>query len=45
VPNLLEIENFSQVELGDEVVFEDFDFDGNLVSATGLRNFYKINWQ
>ncbi len=45
VPSLLEIEDFSQVELGDEIVFEDFDFDGNLVSARGLKNFYKINWQ
>lgn len=45
VPSLLEIEDFSQVQLGDEIVFEDFEFDGNLISARGLKNFYKINWQ
>lgn len=45
VPNLIEISDISQIELWDEVVFEDFDFDDNLISAKWLKNFYKINWQ
>ncbi|MGE4444380.1 MAG: UPF0489 family protein [Candidatus Altimarinota bacterium] len=45
VPSLIEISDFSEIELGDEVVFEDFDFDDNLISAKGLKNFYKITWQ
>ncbi len=45
VPSLIEISDFSQIELWDEVVFEDFDFDNHLVSAKWLKNFYKITWQ
>lgn len=45
VPNLIEISDMSQIELWDEVVFEDYDFDDNLISAKWLKNFYKISWK
>lgn len=43
VPSLIEAW-INEIELWNEVVFEDFDFDNNLISAKGLKNFYKINW-
>jgi hypothetical protein len=33
VPSLKTIQNFDEIELGDEVVFSDFDFDENLIEA------------
>ena len=30
VPELIEINHFDEIELGNEVVFEDFDFDDKL---------------
>lgn len=45
VPSFIEINDFSQIELWEEVVFEDFDFNENLISAKGLKNFYKIKWE
>lgn len=45
VPYLIEINDFSQIELWNEIVFEDFDFEGNLISARWLKNFYKIKWK
>lgn len=45
VPSLIEISDFSEIKLWDEVVFEDFDFDWKLVSAKWLKNFYNISWQ
>lgn len=43
VPNLIEstIEN---IELWEHIVFEDFDFDGKLISGHGLKHFYHIQW-
>ncbi|MDD5769520.1 MAG: UPF0489 family protein [Candidatus Gracilibacteria bacterium] len=32
------------ITIGNEIVFEDFDFENNLISAIGLKNFYKIKW-
>lgn len=43
VPSLVEISDFSEIELWNEIVFEDFDFDWNLISARWLKNFYKIS--
>ncbi len=33
VPSLITIQNFDEIQLGEEVVFSDFDFDGNLIEA------------
>lgn len=33
------------IELGEEIVFEDVDFSGNLQTCTWLKNFYKIPWK
>jgi len=40
VSSLIEIWDFSQIEIWNETVFEDFD--ETLVSAKGLKNFYKL---
>lgn len=45
VPSLIEIWDLSQIELWNEIVFEDFDFDWNLISARWLKNFYNIKWK
>ncbi len=45
VPSLIEIWDLSQIKLWNEVVFEDFDFSGKLISARWLKNFYKIKWK
>jgi len=42
VTNLKNIKNFWEIELWNEIVFEDFDFDWNLSSNKWLKNFYKI---
>lgn len=44
VPELIEAK-ISDIELWDEVVFEDFGFDDQLSTNTGLKNFYKIKWK
>lgn len=42
VPALKNIQNFYEIELGDEIVFSDYDFDGNLIEAKWLKNFYEF---
>lgn len=37
--------NIENIKLGEEIVFEDYDFDWNLKSCKWLNNFYKIPWQ
>lgn len=44
VPSLLENANFSDIELWEEIVFSDFDFEWNLIEAKWLKNFYEIEW-
>ncbi len=44
VPKLIEA-TIWDIELWDEVVFEDFWFDDQLSTNTGLKNFYKISWE
>lgn len=44
VPELIDAK-ISNIELWDEVVFEDFGFDDQLSTNTGLKNFYKIKWK
>lgn len=44
VPELIEAK-ISDIELWNEVVFEDFGFDDQLSTNTGLKNFYKIKWK
>ena len=43
VPSLKEAKYLSEIELWNEIVFEDFDEDGALQSCFGLKNFYKFN--
>ncbi len=43
VPSLIEIDDLDEIELWDEIVFEDFDFDWKLSSDYWLKNFYKIS--
>lgn len=43
VPSLKEAINLSEVELWDEIVFEDFDENGVLQSCKWLKNFYKFS--
>ena len=45
VPALKKINNFDDIKLWKEVVFEDFDFDWNLSTNTGLENFYELDWE
>jgi len=44
VPELIDAQ-ISDIELWEEVVFEDFGFDDQLSTNTGLKNFYKIKWK
>ena len=44
VPKLIEAQ-ISDIELWEEVVFEDFGFDDQLSTNTGLKNFYIIKWK
>lgn len=39
--------NIEDLKLWEEIVFEDFDFDWNLVSYSGLKNFIRLkyNWK
>jgi len=43
VPSLI-AGSFDDIELWEEIVFEDLDFDGNLQSCRWLKNFYEILW-
>lgn len=45
VPSLKSISDFSEIELTDEITFEDYNFDGKLQGYSGLRNFYEWDWQ
>lgn len=42
VPRLIKINNFDDIKLWDEIVFEDYDFNWKLVSCSWLENFYEI---
>ena len=44
VPNLVE-GTISGIELWNEIVFEDIDFDDNFLSCKWLKNFYNIAWK
>ena len=44
VPNLIKIKDISEIELWEEIVFEDYDFNMILQSCTGLKNFYELDW-
>jgi len=43
VPSLKKIDNFDEILLWNKIVFEDFDFNDNLSSCRGLKNFYDIS--
>ncbi|QFR38939.1 hypothetical protein A9Q91_01760 [Candidatus Gracilibacteria bacterium 28_42_T64] len=43
IPSLIN-GSIDDIKLGDQVVFEDYDFDDKLSSCYGLKNFYKIPW-
>lgn len=45
VPGLKKIESFAEIELGKEVCFEDYDFDGVLQSCKGLDHIYECEWK
>jgi len=42
IPNLIKIDSFDDIKLWNEIVFEDYDFNWNLVSCTWLKNFYEV---
>lgn len=42
VPELKEISSFDEIEIWNEISFEDFDFDWKFSSNVWLRNFYKF---
>lgn len=44
VPNLID-GTFENIELWNEVVFEDYDFENQLISAKWLKHFYKLKWK
>ena len=39
---MIEINDLSLIKLWDEIVFSDYDFDGNLIEAKWLKNFYNF---
>lgn len=48
IPNIIKIKNFEEIKLQDDIekiAFEDFDFDWNLSTNYGLKNFYRIPWK
>ena len=45
VPSLKKIETFDEIELWNEIVFEDYGFDYQLSTNSGLKNFYEIEWR
>lgn len=44
VPSVIE-GDFSDIKLGNEIVFEDMDEKGVLQSCKGLENFVRMNWE
>jgi len=42
VPSLIEIENFDDIKLWNEIAFEDYNFDDKLSYNYWLKNFYNI---
>ncbi len=42
VPELKEISSFDEIEIWDEIAFEEFNFDWKFSSNIWLKNFYKI---
>lgn len=44
VPSIIQ-GSFDDIELWEEIVFEDIDFDDRLQSCKGLKNFYYIPWK
>ena len=42
IPSLIEINDLEQIEIWDNISFEDFDFDDKLSTNYWLNNFYKI---
>jgi len=44
VSSLKKIYSLDKIQQGSKIVFEDFDFDGNLASSSGLKNFYEIDF-
>jgi hypothetical protein len=44
VGSLKKINSLNEIQQGSEIVFEDFDFKGNLTSSNGLENFYEIDF-
>ena len=45
IPSFKKIKSFSEIKFWNEIVFEDFDFNGVLQSCKGLKNFYEIDWR
>ncbi len=45
VPSLIKINNFDDIFMWNEIVFEDFDFADKLQSCFWLRNFYEIDYK
>jgi len=45
VPSLKKIKTFWEIELWNEVVFEDYGFDDKLSTNTWLKNFYEMDYQ
>lgn len=43
VPSLIKANSFLDIQLWEEIVFEDFDFDDKLQSCKWLRNFYEFD--
>ncbi len=43
VPALIEAD-ISDIAVWDTIAFEDRDFEGNLQSCVGLKNFYELKW-
>lgn len=43
IPSIID-GTFSDIVLGKEMVFEDFDEKGILCSCTGLQNFVRMGW-
>ncbi len=44
VPSLIKAKSFFDVEIWEEIAFEDFDFDDKLQSCIWLKNFYEFDF-
>lgn len=44
VPALKKIKHFDEIELWNEIVFEEDDWSGSITGYTGLKNFYEIDF-